>query len=68
MVVAPSEIEYKELISLLDRQIIKDLPMCGDQDLIRLYYNNWSNEKSLKLPNQYNMYFTNVKKCKCGGG
>lgn len=67
MVVAPSEIEYKELISLLDSQIIKDLPMCGDQDLIRLYYNNWSNEKSLKLPNQYNMYFTNIKKCKWGG-
>ena len=67
MVVVPSEREYKELISVLHSKVIKKLPMCGDQDIIRQYYNNWSNKTTLKLPNQYNMYFTNIKKCKWGG-
>jgi lipopolysaccharide biosynthesis glycosyltransferase len=66
MVIIPSEKEYQGLISLLHSEVIKKLPMCGDQDIIRLYFKNWSNEKFLKLPNQYNMYFTNIKKYKYG--
>lgn len=62
MVVVPSEREYKELISVLHSKVIKKLPMCGDQDIIRQYYNNWPNESTQKLPNQFNMYFTNIKK------
>lgn len=67
MVIKPSAQEYKELISLLHSDDIIKLPMCGDQDIIRLYYNNWSSEQSLKLPNKYNMYFTNIKKYKWSG-
>lgn len=67
MVIVPQKQEYSQLTSLLHSKVIKKLPMCGDQDIIRLFYNNWSNETKLKLPNQYNMYFTNIKKYKWGG-
>lgn len=62
MVIQPSQNEYEGIIQLLENKQIKDLPMCGDQDLIRLYYNNWNANHALRLDNRYNMYFTNVKK------
>ena len=67
MVIVPQKQEYSQLTSLLHSKVIKRSPMCGDQDIIRLFYNNWSNETNLKLPNQYNMYFTNIKKYKWVG-
>ena len=67
MVINPSEKEYKGLISFLSNDKILNLSMCGDQDIIRLYYNFWSKDKTLKLSNKYNMYFTNIEKYKWRG-
>lgn len=68
MVIEPTTIVYKGLLDVLSSDRFKQMPMFGDQDVIRAYFSDWSSKQECRLPIGYNLFYPFMKEyCKAGG-
>lgn len=57
LVIEPSAKESQGLIDTLLSDRLSQLPMFGDQDVIRAYFSDWASKPELRLPVGYNLFY-----------